>query len=70
MILVEGVKLVFIEKVLKDELCLCDEVKFEEVVDCLLKYGMQVEGLLCNVLIYVVGVVIGDWLLDVLVLFY
>lgn len=69
MILVEGVKFVSVIKVLVDELCLCEVVK-EEVVGCLLDYVVKLEGLLCNVLIYVVGVVIGDCLLDCLVLFY
>ncbi|MGB5559471.1 MAG: DNA polymerase III subunit alpha, partial [Paracoccaceae bacterium] len=48
MIPVEGVKPVSIEKALADEPRLREEAKNEEVVDRLLKYCMQVEGLLRN----------------------
>ncbi|MDC0738110.1 DNA polymerase III subunit alpha [Cognatishimia sp. SS12] len=70
MIPVEGVKPVSIEKALKDEPRLRDEAKNEEVVDRLLKYGMQVEGLLRNASTHAAGVVIGDRPLDALVPLY
>ena len=70
MIPVEGVKPVSIEKALKDEPRLRDEAKSEEVVDRLLKYGMQVEGLLRNASTHAAGVVIGDRPLDALVPLY
>jgi DNA polymerase-3 subunit alpha len=70
MIPVEGVKPVSIEKALKDEPRLRDEAKNEEVVDRLLNYGMQVEGLLRNASTHAAGVVIGDRPLDALVPLY
>ncbi|MEJ5218232.1 DNA polymerase III subunit alpha [Cognatishimia sp. D5M38] len=70
MIPVEGVKPVSIEKALKDEPRLREEAKSEEVVDRLLKYGMQVEGLLRNASTHAAGVVIGDRPLDALVPLY
>lgn len=70
MIPVEGVKPVSIEKALATEERLRDEAKNEEVVDRLLKYGMQVEGLLRNASTHAAGVVIGDRPLDALVPLY
>ncbi len=70
MIPVEGVKPVSIEKALKDEPRLAEEAQREEVVDRLLKYGMQVEGLLRNASTHAAGVVIGDRPLDALVPLY
>src|SRR6056297_2491705 len=70
MIPVEGVKPVSIEKALAQEERLRDEAKREEVVDRLLKYGMQVEGLLRNASTHAAGVVIGDRSLDELVPLY
>ncbi|WP_424976336.1 DNA polymerase III subunit alpha [Dinoroseobacter sp. S124A] len=70
MIPVEGVKPVSIEKALADEPRLREEAKAEEVVDRLLKYGMQVEGLLRNASTHAAGVVIGDRPLDALVPLY
>ncbi len=70
MIPVEGVKPVSIEKALKDEPRLRDEARNEEVVDRLLNYGMQVEGLLRNASTHAAGVVIGDRPLDALVPLY
>ena len=70
MIPVEGVKPVSIEKALKDEPRLAEEARREEVVDRLLKYGMQVEGLLRNASTHAAGVVIGDRPLDALVPLY
>ncbi|MEM9394358.1 MAG: DNA polymerase III subunit alpha [Pseudomonadota bacterium] len=70
MIPVEGVKPVSIEKALADEPRLREEAKSEEVVDRLLKYGMQVEGLLRNASTHAAGVVIGDRSLDALVPLY
>jgi len=70
MIPVEGVKPVSIEKALKDEPRLSEEARSEEVVDRLLKYGMQVEGLLRNASTHAAGVVIGDRPLDELVPLY
>jgi len=70
MIPVEGVKPVSIEKALKDEPRLAEEARREEVVDRLLKYGMQVEGLLRNASTHAAGVVIGDRPLDHLVPLY
>ena len=48
MIPVEGVKPVTIEKALADEPRLREEARTEEVVDRLLSYAQQVEGLLRN----------------------
>ncbi len=70
MIPVEGVKPVSIEKALADEPRLREEAKSEEVVDRLLNYGMQVEGLLRNASTHAAGVVIGDRPLDALVPLY
>ncbi len=70
MIPVEGVKPVSIEKALKDEPRLAEEAKAEEVVDRLLNYGMQVEGLLRNASTHAAGVVIADRPTDELVPLY
>ena len=70
MIPVEGVKPVSIEKALKDEPRLAEEAKNEEVVNRLLTYGQQVEGLLRNASTHAAGVVIGDRPLDALVPLY
>ena len=70
MIPVEGVKPVSIEKALADEPRLREEVKNEEVVERLLNYGRQVEGLLRNASTHAAGVVIGDRPLDELVPLY
>ncbi len=70
MIPVEGVKPVSIEKALKDEPRLAEEAKNEEVVDRLLKYGMQVEGLLRSAGTHAAGVVIADRPTDELVPLY
>ena len=70
MIPVEGVKPVSIEQALAQEDRLREEARNEEVVDRLLKYGMQVEGLLRNASTHAAGVVIGDRQLDELVPLY
>ena len=70
MIPVEGVKPVSIEKALADEPRLREEAKNEEVVERLLNYGRQVEGLLRNASTHAAGVVIGDRPLDELVPLY
>ncbi|MEM8630957.1 MAG: DNA polymerase III subunit alpha [Pseudomonadota bacterium] len=70
MIPVEGVKPVSIQKALADEPRLREEAKREEVVDRLLTYGQQVEGLLRNASTHAAGVVIGDRALDELVPLY
>ena len=70
MIPVEGVKPVSIEKALADEPRLREEAKNEEVVDRLLRYAQQVEGLLRNASTHAAGVVIGDRPLDELVPLY
>lgn len=70
MIPVEGVKPVSIEQALAQEERLRAEAKAEEVVDRLLQYGMQVEGLLRNASTHAAGVVIGDRPLDRLVPLY
>jgi len=70
MIPVEGVKPVSIEKALKDEPRLREEARNEEVVNRLLTYGQQVEGLLRNASTHAAGVVIGDRPLDQLVPLY
>ena len=70
MIPVEGVKPLSIEKALAQEERLRQEARNEEVVDRLLKYGMQVEGLLRNASTHAAGVVIGDRPLDELVPLY
>ncbi|MBE3636615.1 DNA polymerase III subunit alpha [Mangrovicoccus algicola] len=70
MIPVEGVKPVSIEQALKDEPRLAEMAKSEEVVNRLLTYGQQVEGLLRNASTHAAGVVIGDRPLDALVPLY
>ncbi|TDS89881.1 DNA polymerase III subunit alpha [Pelagimonas phthalicica] len=70
MIPVEGVKPVSIEQALQQEERLRDEAKNEEVVDRLLKYGMQVEGLLRSAGTHAAGVVIADRPTDELVPLY
>ena len=70
MIPVDGVKPVSIEKALADEPRLRHEAKAEEVVDRLLTYAQQVEGLLRNASTHAAGVVIGDRPLDQLVPLY
>ncbi len=70
MIPVEGVKPVSIEKALADEPRLREEARAEEVVDRLLRYGQQIEGLLRNASTHAAGVVIGDRPLDELVPLY
>ena len=70
MIPVEGVKPVSIEKALKEEPRLAEMAREEEVVDRLLTYGRQVEGLLRNASTHAAGVVIGDRPLDALVPLY
>ncbi|GAA0284440.1 DNA polymerase III subunit alpha [Rhodovulum strictum] len=67
---VEGVKPVSIEKALADEPRLREAARTEEVVDRLLTYGQQVEGLLRNASTHAAGVVIGDRPLDELVPLY
>ncbi len=70
MIPVEGVKPVSIEKALQDEPRLAEEAKNEEVVQRLLTYGMQVEGLLRSAGTHAAGVVIADRPTDQLVPLY
>ena len=70
MIPVEGVKPVSITQALEQEERLRAEAKAEEVVDRLLTYGQQVEGLLRNASTHAAGVVIGDRPLDALVPLY
>ncbi|MBO6854922.1 MAG: DNA polymerase III subunit alpha [Marivivens sp.] len=70
MIPVEGVKPVSIAKALQDEPRLREEARNEEVVDRLLTYAQQVEGLLRNASTHAAGVVIGDRSLDELVPLY
>ena len=70
MIPVEGVKPVSIEKALADEPRLREEAKSDEVVERLLRYAQQVEGLLRNASTHAAGVVIGDRPLDELVPLY
>ncbi|KUP95085.1 DNA polymerase III subunit alpha [Tritonibacter horizontis] len=70
MIPVEGVKPVSIEKALQDEPRLAEEARSEPVVNRLLTYGQQVEGLLRNASTHAAGVVIGDRPLDALVPLY
>ncbi|QIE41448.1 DNA polymerase III subunit alpha [Rhodobacteraceae bacterium SC52] len=70
MIPVEGVKPVSIAKALTDEPRLREEARREEVVDRLLTYGQQVEGLLRNASTHAAGVVIGDRPIDELVPLY
>ena len=66
----EGVKPVSIEKALADEPRLREAAREEEVVDRLLTYAQQVEGLLRNASTHAAGVVIGDRPLDELVPLY
>ncbi|WP_444668044.1 DNA polymerase III subunit alpha [Cereibacter changlensis] len=70
MIPVEGVKPVSIQKALADEPRLREAAKAEEVVQRLLDYGQQIEGLLRNASTHAAGVVIGDRPLDELVPLY
>jgi len=70
MIPVEGVKPVSIEKAMAEEPRLAEAAKSEEVVNRLLRYAMQVEGLLRNASTHAAGVVIGDRPLDALVPLY
>ena len=67
---VEGVKPVSIAQALTDEPRLREAARAEEVVDRLLRYGQQVEGLLRNASTHAAGVVIGDRPLDDLVPLY
>ncbi|WP_375258039.1 DNA polymerase III subunit alpha [Citreimonas sp.] len=70
MIPVEGVKPVSIEQALRDEPRLKEEADKEWLVERLLTYGQQVEGLLRNASTHAAGVVIGDRPLDELVPLY
>ncbi|RRH75853.1 DNA polymerase III subunit alpha [Falsigemmobacter faecalis] len=70
MIPVEGVKPVSITKALADEPRLREAAKSEEVVERLLTYAEQLEGLLRNASTHAAGVVIGDRPLDELVPLY
>ena len=70
MIPVEGAKPVSIVKALADEPRLREAANAEEVVDRLLTYGQQIEGLLRNASTHAAGVVIGDRSLDELVPLY
>ena len=70
MIPVEGVKPVSIERAIEEEPRLKEEAKNEEVVERLLHYGKEVEGLLRNAATHAAGVVIGDRPLDSLVPLY
>ncbi|MBK5934794.1 DNA polymerase III alpha subunit [Rhodovulum imhoffii] len=67
---VEGVKPVSIAKALEEEPRLREAARAEEVVERLLTYGQQVEGLLRNASTHAAGVVIGDRPLDELVPLY
>ncbi|MBO9478568.1 DNA polymerase III subunit alpha [Shimia sp. R11_0] len=67
---VEGVKPMSIADSLKEEPRLREEAQKEEVVNRLLTYGQQVEGLLRNASTHAAGVVIGDRPLDALVPLY
>ena len=70
MIPLEGVKPVSIERAIEEEPRLKEEAKNEEVVERLLHYGKEVEGLLRNAATHAAGVVIGDRPLDSLVPLY
>ncbi|EIE53084.1 DNA polymerase III subunit alpha [Citreicella sp. 357] len=70
MIPVEGVKPVSIEQALRDEPRLAEEARNEEVVDRLLTYGQQIEGLLRSAGTHAAGVVIADRPTDQLVPLY
>ncbi|WIY26346.1 DNA polymerase III subunit alpha [Parasedimentitalea psychrophila] len=67
---VEGVKPMSIADSLKEEPRLREEARNEEVVNRLLTYGQQVEGLLRNASTHAAGVVIGDRPIDELVPLY
>ncbi len=67
---VEGVKPVSIEKALAEEPRLREEAAAEEVVNRMLTYAQQLEGLLRNASTHAAGVVIGDRPLDQLVPLY
>ena len=67
---VEGVKPMSIADALKEEPRLSEEARNEPVVDRLLTYGQQVEGLLRSAGTHAAGVVIGDRPLDALVPLY
>ncbi len=67
---VEGVKPVSIKEAIEQEPRLREEARSEEVVERLLNYGQQVEGLLRNASTHAAGVVIGDRPLDALVPLY
>ena len=67
---VEGVKPVSITKALADEPRLREMANAEEVVDRMLNYAGQLEGLLRNASTHAAGVVIGDRPLDELVALY
>ncbi len=70
MIPTEGVKPVSIEKALAEEPRLREAARAEEVVERLLTYCQQIEGLLRNASTHAAGVVIGDRPLDELVPLY
>jgi DNA polymerase III subunit alpha len=57
---VDGVKPVSIDKALAEEPRLAEAARAEEVVDRLLGYARQIEGLLRNASTHAAGVVIGD----------
>lgn len=67
---VEGVKPMSITQALAEEPRLREEARSEEVVDRMLTYAQQVEGLLRNASTHAAGVVIGDRPLDELVPLY
>ncbi len=67
---VEGVKPVSIKEAIEQEPRLREEARAEEVVERLLNYGQQIEGLLRNASTHAAGVVIGDRPLDELVPLY
>ncbi|NRB19891.1 MAG: DNA polymerase III subunit alpha [Rhodobacteraceae bacterium] len=67
---VEGVKPMSIADSLKEEPRLREAAREEEVVNRLLTYGQQVEGLLRNASTHAAGVVIGDRPIDELVPLY
>ena len=67
---VEGVKPVSIKQAIEEEPRLREEARAEEVVDRLLTYGQQVEGLLRNASTHAAGVVIADRPTDELVPLY
>ncbi len=67
---VEGVKPVSIKQAIEEEPRLREEARNEEVVERLLNYGQQVEGLLRNASTHAAGVVIADRPADELVPLY